>query len=64
MSSTNSVRKLQIFYFSKKSKEIKKLKKDEKSVPASPFIHTTNKACFVPNLGIFVFSQNFAIRQI
>ena len=34
MSSTNSVRNLQIFYFSKKSKEIKKLKKDEKKCAA------------------------------
>ena len=42
MSSINSVRNLQIFYFSKKSKEIKELKKHEKkSVPEPPSIYTT-----------------------
>ena len=42
MSSINSVRKLQILYFSMKRKEIKNLKNDEKSGPISTFIHTPN----------------------
>ena len=42
MSSINSVRKLQILYFSMKRKEIKNLKNDEKSGPISAFIHTPN----------------------
>ena len=36
MSSINGVRKLQILYFSKKNKEIKKLKKDEKKCANTP----------------------------
>ena len=46
MSSINSVRNLQILYFSKNNKEIKNLKNGEKKyVPISPFIHTTNQLC-------------------
>ena len=41
MSSTNSVRKLQILYLSKKNKKIKNLKNLENSGPISAFIHTT-----------------------
>ena len=42
MSSVNSVKNLQILYFSRKNKEIKKLKKKTKNIgPASAFIHTT-----------------------
>ena len=44
MSSINSVRKLQILYFSKKNKKIKNLKNDKKSGLISAFIHTTNSA--------------------
>ena len=40
MSSTNSVRKLQILYLSKKNKKIKNLKNGEKNGPISAFIHT------------------------
>ena len=40
MSSINSVRNLQIFYFSRKIKEIKKMA--EKSGLKPSFIHTTN----------------------
>ena len=40
MSSINSVRKLQILYFSMKNKEIKNLKNGEKSVPDPPFMYT------------------------
>ena len=42
MSSINSVRKLQILYFSKKNKKIKNLKNGEKSGPILAFIHTTH----------------------
>ena len=42
MSSINSVRKLQILYFSKKNKKIKNLKNDEKSGPKPASIHTTS----------------------
>ena len=38
MSSINSVRKLQILYFSKKNKKIKNLKNGEKSGPILAFI--------------------------
>ena len=42
MSSINRVKKLQILYFSRKNKEIKKLKKWRKRFgPEPPFIHTT-----------------------
>ena len=41
MSSINSVRKLQILYFSKKNKKIKNLKNREKSGPISAFIYIT-----------------------
>ena len=42
MSSINSVRNLQILYFSKKNKEIKNLKNGEKKyVLILAFIHTT-----------------------
>ena len=42
MSSINSVKNLQILYFSRKNKEIKKLKKkDEKSGPGPPYMYTT-----------------------
>ena len=41
MSSINSVRKLQILYFSKKNKKIKNLKNGEKSGSISAFMHTT-----------------------
>ena len=43
MSSINSVRKLQILYFSKKNKKTKnrKKKKTKRSEPEPPFIHTT-----------------------
>ena len=42
MSSMNSVRNLQILYFIKKNKEIKKLKKKyEKSGPEPPLIYAT-----------------------
>ena len=42
MSSINRVRKLQELYFSRKNKEIKKLKKLRKIVGPEPaFIHTT-----------------------
>ena len=40
MSGINSVKKLQILYFSKK-KKIKKLKNDKKSGSNPPFMHTT-----------------------
>ena len=36
MSSINSVRNLQILYFSKKNKEIQKLKKDKKKCAGYP----------------------------
>ena len=36
MGSINGVRKLQILYFSKKNKKIKKLKKDEKKCAKTP----------------------------
>ena len=43
MSSINSVKNLQILYFNRKNKEIKKLKKRrKKGGPASAFIHTTD----------------------
>ena len=45
MSSINSVRKLQILYFSQKNKKIKNLKNGKKSGPISAFIHTTGKTC-------------------
>ena len=42
MSSINSVRKLQILYFSKKNKKIKNLKKCRKKVAQNPhFMHIT-----------------------
>ena len=47
MSSINSVRNLQILYFSKKNKEIKNLKNGKKSGPESPFIHTTFILVFI-----------------
>ena len=40
MSSINSVRKLQILYFSKKNKKVKNLKMVKKNGPISAFIHT------------------------
>ena len=43
MSNINSVRNLQILYFSKKNKEIKNLKNGKKSDPISAFIHTTRE---------------------
>ena len=42
MRGINSIRKLQILYFSKKNKKIKNLKNEEKNGPISAFIHTTN----------------------
>ena len=39
MSGINSVRNLQILNFSKKKKEIKKLKKDEKFVAQNPHLY-------------------------
>ena len=42
MSNINRVRNLQMLYFIKKNKEIKKLKKNtKKSAPEPPIIHTT-----------------------
>ena len=41
MNSINSVRKLQILYFSMKNKKIKNLKNGEKIGAISAFIHTT-----------------------